>query len=429
MTVTTRPPAPGAGVIEDARARQRSHRRAVATVALAAIAVAAWLGFSGGGGGAGRPAGRGERPSTPLGAPAARGPVRIATRALPRSVSFFTIERDGRLLLLSGSEDSGDTCVWVLLAPRTLRTVATLRSSCATPATAAEPFVPLDVEHRDLTATVYVARPDRDPRRVVRGPALMRHSEVSDTHLAYAYGAGLLWIYDVAALAPGAAARHQARRNPHAEVVEVSLRTGRPVRTVRMPQLSRPFVIADADGLWIVPSPETAGAGPSSTYLLAPGAGAPRVVRRFGDAAVWAVASGHTLWEAVRSLRAGVLRETLWRLEGARGAARRLGPVGELTADPTFESGTRTLWALDSPSDPGSINTCTRQQVVAIDGASGAERVVARPVLPGSPCFPVPTNQPYGGSGLGEAFAFGAFYFIDAGPFGSGAATLYRVRP
>ena len=62
--------------------------------------------------------------------------------------------------------------------------------------------MPVNVERQNLTSTVRVARPNRDPHRVVLGPVVMVHNEVSDTHLEWAYGAGLLWIYDVAAIAP-----------------------------------------------------------------------------------------------------------------------------------------------------------------------------------------------------------------------------------
>ncbi|MGH2850906.1 MAG: hypothetical protein ACRDLP_09840 [Solirubrobacteraceae bacterium] len=417
-------------MIDDARARQRAHRRAGAVVVLAVLAIGLWLGFSGGGGGASGGAARAGRPPTPLGGVAAQGPPTITTSALPRSVYFSTIEPYGRSLLLSGSGSSGEECFWVLVAPRTLRVRETLRSSCATPAIAAQRFVPLDIEHPDLTASVRIARPNRDPRRIMLGPAIMRHNEVSDTHLEWAYGDGLLWIYDVAALDPGAAALHQGRRDPHAEVVEVSLRSGRVVRTVRTPRLYRPYVLADTDGLWIAPSPETSGGSPSSTYLLAPGSGSPRVVYRAQDASIWVVASGQALWEDVRTLHQRTLGQTLWQLDGASGAARRVGSIDGLAGGslPVLETGTRTLWTLNSITDRGTNNTCTHQQVIAIDGASGARRVVARFDIPLSPCEPVPYNQPFGGGGSGEVFADGAFYFLDAGEYG-GAATLYRVSP
>jgi hypothetical protein len=285
----------------------------------------------------------------------------------------------------------------------------------------------VEVEHQNLTSSVRVARPNRDPRRVILGPVVMLHSEVSDTHLEWTYGAGLLWIYDVAAVNRAAAALHQGRRDPYAEVVEVSLASGRVVRVVRTPLLYRPYLVGDDDGLWIVPSPETSGGSPSATYLLAPGAGALRVVHRFGDAAIWAVASGHTLWEDVRDLRGRTLRQELWRLDGASGAARRIGPLGGVAgALPVLAAATGTFWTLNSLTDPGTNNTCTRQQVVAISGANGHSQVVARLDLPLDPCEPVPFSQPFGGVGEGETFADGAFYFLDAEQSGT---TLYRVGP
>jgi len=171
----------------------------------------------------------------------------VASRALPPSVDYLTVESyRSTTLLLSGVENSGAGCVWSLVSARTLRVAASARRSCAAPAIATEPFVPVNVERPNLTSTVRVARPNRNPNRVVLGPVVMLHNEVSDTHLEWAYGAGLLWIYNVAAIDPSAAALHQGRRPTHAEVVEVSLASGRVVRTVVTRQLYRPFVLADA---------------------------------------------------------------------------------------------------------------------------------------------------------------------------------------
>ena len=178
---------------------------------LAVVGIALWLGFSGGGGGSGPDSGRGGHQPTPLGVPTAQGPPVITSTALRSSQGFFTIEPYGRSLLLSGYDNNGNDCVWMLVAPRTLDVRETFRASCSAPALATESFVPVEVEHQNLTSSVRVARPNRDPRRVTRGPVVMLHSEVSDTHLEWAYGAGLLWMYDVAAINRAAAARHQGR--------------------------------------------------------------------------------------------------------------------------------------------------------------------------------------------------------------------------
>ena len=430
MSTVTRKagPVPDGGVIDDARRRQRRHRGAAALIALAVAALCEWLALGGGGGGRGAGAARAGQRSTPAGAVDTRKAPAVALRALPPSVDYFTVEAYGSAtLLLTGVDGSGEDCVWTLVSARTLRVAASVRRSCAAPAIATEPVVPVSVERPNLTSTVRVARPNRNPRRVVLGPVVMVHNEVSDTSLEWAYGAGLLWIYDVAAIDPSAAALHQGRRPTHAEVVEVSLSSGRVVRTVATRQLYRPFVLADADGLWIVPSPETGIAGPAPIYLLAPGASAPRVVLRAGDNASWALASGHTLWEDVQSFGShGTVRQDLLRLDDTGGTARRIGTVAAVSNQPALQPGSETLWTLNSITDPGTNNTCTRQQVVAIDAANGRFRVVRTLQLPLAPCEPVPWNQPFGDAGSGQLFTAGSFFFLDSE---QSRTTLYRVRP
>lgn len=419
---------PGASVIDDTRGRQRRHRAAVAVIVLAAAALAGWLVLGGVGASGGAGDARAGHRSPPVDAAATRSTSTIALRALTPSVDYLTVESYGSTtLLLSGVENSGEDCVWTLVSALTLRVETSVRRSCAAPAMATEPFVPVNVERSNLTSTVRVARPNRIPKRVVLGPVVMVHNEVSDTGLEWAYGAGLLWIYDVAAIAPSAATLHQGRRPTHAEVIEVSLRSGRVVRTVVTRQLYRPFVIADADGLWIVPSPETGTAAPAPTYLLAPGVRTPRVVLRAGDNAAWALASGHTLWEDIQSFGPhGTVRQELWRLDGVDGSARRAGLVAAVTNQPALQPGSETLWTLNSITDPGTNNTCTHQQAVAIDAATAHERIVRTLMLPLAPCEPVPWNQPFGGAGSGQLFTAGAFFFLDSEPSGT---TLYRVRP
>jgi hypothetical protein len=431
-TVTRKPgPVPDAGVIEDARRRQHRHRGAAAVIALAAV-LGGWLALGGAGSGGGDGTARVGWPSTPAGGLGTRSAPALASRALPRSVDYFTVESYGSAsLLVSGVENSGTDCVWTLVAARTLRVTGSFRRSCALPALAAEPVVPVNVERPNLTSIVRVARPNQNAKRVHLGPVVMVHNEVSDTHLEWTYGAGLLWIYDVAAIDPRAAARPQGRRNPHGEVVEVSLATGRVVRVVRTPgRLDRPFAVADDDGLWLVPSPETgvSGGGAAPSYLLVPGARSVRVVHRAGYAAAWAIASGHTLWEDLLSWHGrGAPRQELWRLDGASGAAHNLGRLEDAAREfVPAPAPSGTLWTLRAITDPATNNTCTRQQVVAINAANAASSVVATVRRPNDDCFPVPWNQPLGGSGAGQLFTAGAFFYLDSQQSGT---TLHRVRP
>ena len=91
MRATAPPPSPEAGVIKDARARQRRERLGVCAVLLAAVTAAAVAGGTGGGGG-GRPAAVGDAsPSTPIGHAvgfrSARGRAQASfTRAEPAGV-------------------------------------------------------------------------------------------------------------------------------------------------------------------------------------------------------------------------------------------------------------------------------------------------------------------------------------------------------
>src|SRR5271155_3104789 len=112
-TVTRKPgPVPDAGVIVDARRRQRRYRGAAALIALAAAALCGWLALGGAGGGGGPGGARAGQRSTPAGAVGTRGAPAVASRALPPSVDYFTVESyGGATLLLSGVENSGEGCV------------------------------------------------------------------------------------------------------------------------------------------------------------------------------------------------------------------------------------------------------------------------------------------------------------------------------
>jgi hypothetical protein len=123
----------------------------------------------------------------------------------------------------------------------------------------------------------------------------------------------------------------------------------------------------------------------------------------------------------------GAPRQQLWRLDGASGAAHAEGRLGDAAREyvPALAPG-GTLWTVHSITDPGTSNSCSRQRVVAIDGASAASRVVAMLLRPLDDCFPVPWNQPFGGAGSGQLFTAGAFFFLDSEQPGT---TLDRVRP
>jgi hypothetical protein len=256
------------------------------------------------------------------------------------------------------------------------------------------------------------------------GPVILTFNDVSDTKLESTYGPGRLWLYDVAA-------RRDGSGTPRAEVLAISTSTGHVVQTVSMPQLVRPLLAADADGLWIAASPES-GTGPRApTYFLASGARAPRLVHRGGYAAFWLVASGHTMWEdiASRTLPSPTIRQEIWRYDDRSGSTRALASADNLEVlTPALQPDATALWTIGSPQfGQRRAFTCTEQQAVKINTATGHQTVIATIRLPGNPCNPEPGagSLPYAGSA--QAFAGGAFYFLVQGL--THATTLYRVQP
>jgi hypothetical protein len=337
---------------------------------------------------------------------------------LPSRASFYTVEASGNRLLLSGSDTTGNGCDWLVVDANALRVKSSLDASCEQPGLASEPVVPVQFYRPQGNRTsVRIARPTSRPERVSSGPVVMRFPEVSDTRLEWTYGPDLLWLYDVAT-------------THGAEVVEVSTASGRVVRTVSMPKLFRPLLAADADGLWIAASVETAAGAPAPTYHLAPGVGAPRLAHRAGYAAFWLVASGHTVWEDIASMpHASSVRQEIWRFDGSSAAAHALASANSLNweATPAVQPGSAALWTVSNGPSQASYNSCAGQQIVRIDAVTGRQTVKATIRVPGDPCFPVP-GVPWLPTGAGaQTFAGGAFYFLAQTQ--TSVTTLYRVQP
>ena len=77
-------------------------------------------------------------------------------------------------------------------------------------------------------------------------------------------------------------------------------RTGKLLQRTAMPQLERPVMVANGDGLWLDPATNggiSGGNGNNVPVLhVAFGASTPIVVHRGGRAAMWMAASAHTVW-------------------------------------------------------------------------------------------------------------------------------------
>jgi hypothetical protein len=349
---------------------------------------------------------------------AGAGPV-VSTLTLPSRASFETVATLGNRLLLSGSDATGNDCDWLVVGRNRLQVKSSFHVSCEQPPLAGEAVVPAQFDSPTSNqTTVRIARPATAPQHVTYGPVVMSFPEISDTRLEWTYGPGLLWLYDVAT-------------TRGAEVVEVSTATGRVVRTVPTPKLVRPLLAADADGLWIAASVETATGTPAPTYGLAPAAGAPRLIHRGGYAAFWLVASGHTVWEDIATMtrQPSTVRQEIWRFNGSSAAAHALANANTLSTvtTPAVAPGS-SLWTVSNgPFQTKYFNNCAGQRIVRIDGLTGHQTVVTTIQLPGNPCYPLPgvAWQPTGADA--QTFVGGAFYFL-AQTAGSGT-NLYRVEP
>jgi hypothetical protein len=340
----------------------------------------------------------------------------VSMVSLPSGVDFYSVEPLGDRLLLSGDDSEGLDCDW-LVVNRDLRVESSLlRASCERPPIAATPVVPVAFSlPQGNELAVRIARPNAKPSRVTYGPVVMTCEDASDTRPQWVYGAGMLWLYDVATLRAGA-------RTPRAEVVQVSMATGRVVRTVPMPQIYRPLLAADADGLWLAGSVET-GLGIAPTYHLAPGASAPRLVHRGGYAAYWLLAAGHEVWEDIASQKHSAVTQEIWRFDGPGAIAHALASANRLVAGtPAVKPGSAALWLVGSLPYRRDVNGCVGAQIVSINAQTGRQTVTRTLTLPGNPCLGIPYTPE------AQAFTSGALYFLIPA-LTPGTTLLYRVQP
>jgi hypothetical protein len=321
---------------------------------------------------------------------------RVASVRLPRDLNFYSIEPEGRSLLVVGDTASGGRCEFVRVGKTPLKVTARGPISCLR--TSAAPVFPvLRYDRKDFTVRVRIAHLEPRTHGVVEGPVAMTFQQFSDTHLETAYGPGTLWLFD-------------SKTAKGAEVVEVSATTGRVENVVRMPRITRPVLAADNDGLWlaIAPNGSAPRRGPAPLYHVPPGARAPVLVHRGGRAALWMVAAGHSV---VADILSGEKREALWLFKGGSGRARELASADELDDwAASFSTDGASVWTVREMPTSRKYFECDSLQVIRIDAASGRQRVTATIRTPGSPCY----GTTY------ATFAGGAFAFI----YGS---TLYRV--
>ena len=414
-------------LFREARELERRRRRRYAVLALLAAAAIAALAYGAAGSGGGQSH---ARASDGPPAPGAIASTHIVTEAkfVPGD-SYDAITRVGGRLILSGQvvgHKGVSAYHTAVLNPTTLVLSDARSGNCDDPAVAGEPVLPIITGEPKVaftgggsgigTETVRISHITADAPGYVVGPVVMSFPQISDEHAGWVYGDGYLWLYDGTTL-------------QGSELLRISLTSGAVLQRIPMPNLPRPILAADADGLWMAPA---VNGGGSAVYHVAPGASAATPVFRLQRSYVsWMVAAGHDLWLNVGS---GGKTETLWRLAGA-------------DATPTFHTILRTsatnnevetqgggtavvgdasdgLWTAVPPL---AGNT---QKIVTINPASGKLTDVAG-ITPNN------VSPSAGSGGTWAAITFdGSMFLLDPPGYSAtypyaqtGFSALYRITP
>jgi hypothetical protein len=373
-------------------------------------------------------------------APASRAAAATATVAelnLSRGDLYDAISVVNGRLLLSGGHGEGDPllasgagaasphsppgrCETALVDPATLTLSGEQRGSCEDPRIYGLDVVAVNFIDNGTTngSSVRIAHVLPGGGYEV-GPVVMRYSEYSDTDAEWAYGDGDLWIYD-------------CLTTRGSILLRVSARTGALLELIHMPDVDRPLLAADGDGLWLAPAVNSGFQPPSASglYSVAPGMSRPVLVRRLPmDTVDWMVAAGHSLWLDVNHFGR---TQTLLRFDGTSTAPalevrERSGPGFEGSefgqGQPGYAAGTapQGLWTID-PQTPDF----PQQRVVRIGPSNGRATTVATITPPGG--YQLQYESPP------VAYLDGSLFLLDPPDQGNdgapaGPSFLYRVTP
>jgi len=402
--------------------RRRRRRRAVVAVLVAGAVAGVAFGASGSGGGRTTSNARGDMPL------AAGGRV-VTELNISRSDEYDTITLRNAVLTLSGQAVGAHdlaVCHAAVLNPRTLTLSQQRSGSCDDPALSGEPVLPIEAgeprvpffPHDGIgTDTVRIAHLTSTPPGYHVGPVVMRTPQISDEHPGWTYGDGYLWLYD-------------GTSSHGSEVLRISLTSGVVLARVSMPNVPRPILAADADGLWMAPAVNSGG---YAVYHLALGATTATPVLELGRQYVgWMVAAGHDLWLDASS---GGKTQTLLRLHGPSATpalrvtlrARTLDNEVQIQGSGAIVVGDANdgLWTAVPPREGNT------QRIVRIDPKAGTLKSITT-LTPG---YTTPNAVAYGSY---EAVAYdGSMFLLDPpalpGNFypyrPTGFSALYRITP
>ena len=304
--------------------------------------------------------------------------------------------------------------------PASLSLGAVTRGSCDDPELSGE-RVAIDVINPDggsVAFTTSIAITVTDPKTGTRrtGPVVMRISEASDTYPVVAYGGGSLWVYDV-----------DTSNGP--EAIQVSATTGQVEDVVRTPEMYRPIMAANGDGLWLGNSIEgSAVAG--TVFHVAPASHVVTiVVPSPNDAVDWMVADTGHVWASIRPSNAPGL-SNVWRFDGSKATVAFRTPEPSLEQGPNFVVGDEQdgLW-LTTPDPPlGDRPAPTDNQhldVVKLDPNTGKPTVEA--VLPPLAQLDAELQT----ASRQSAFSQGSYFLLQSPSVGgyTGFTQLLRVTP
>jgi hypothetical protein len=364
--------------------------------------------------------------------PAPPLPPNVSALSLPADDTFYGVSTGSGQLLVTGivTTSQDPPCVSVPVDPRALTLGTVTTGSCDDPASSGDRVyassgdrVYFVVNNPDggstaFTSSIVIVTTNPTTGRSTTGPTVMRFSEASDTRPVAAYGGGWLWVYDV-----------DTSNGP--EVLQVSATTGQVEDVVRTPELYRPVLAANSDGLWMGNSIEGVQLS-GAVFHVAPGSHVVTTVHSSGadnDIVDWMVADNGHVWAGIR--RAGSSLLNLWRFDGPTGKVAVDGPEPSLEVGPNFVVGNEQdgLW-LTTPDPPfGDTTSPTENQhldVVRLDPDTGKPTVEAQ--LP-------PLDQVAAESGTTPETAafFAGSYFLLQSPATGGSTDdftqLLRITP
>lgn len=347
----------------------------------------------------------------PFGAANATTTSRVQHLTLPAGLDFQQLFIDSNLLTLTGKAsaagDSDVSCVLAYVDPVRLTLGSVNEPECIDPQLQGASVAPFEA-YNGINATAYVAHVDANGRTKL-GPAIASYPEDSTSHLEWTEGPGSLWLYET-------------QTQHGAMVFRVSSTTGRLLQATPVPNLARPLLAANANGLYIAAAGSFGENNDTLIYFVAPGRAAQPVVNTSGSNSIvtWVVGSGNRLWADVCVRPLG-------------SSCTIVGYAGP-TLQPLFhvsDGGTTANWVagnpqvgfysfVDQPGQELDLPTVSAS-VIRIDPNTGATTTVATVMSP--PFFN--GNTDYGSQ---TVLVLGGYLYYLVENNSANPATLYKVK-